>query len=106
MNENYNKDDKTRLGSEGYNEKEPSSLKEEGNDNHYKKEESIDRVGQTSTNIRQLSSALDGLSDRMNNKFDKMDVRKKGRLLLFLAVVVFIIGMIYLYNFLSQIINL
>lgn len=51
-----------------------------------------------------MKSALDGLSDRLNNRFDMMDVRKKGTLLLILAAVVFIVGMGYLYRFLSELI--
>ena len=50
---------------------------------------------------RTLSSALDGISDRMNNQFDKMDMRKKGILILTIAVCTFIIGLIYLYHFLT-----
>ncbi len=51
-----------------------------------------------------MKSALDGLSDRLNNRFDMMDVRKKGTLLLILAAVVFIVGMGYLYRFLSELV--
>lgn len=50
-----------------------------------------------------LSNALDGLSDRMNNKFDMMDVRKKGVIILSIAAIAFIMGMVYLYIFLSKI---
>ena len=49
-----------------------------------------------------MKSALDGLSDRLNNRFDMMDVRKKGALLLILAAGAFILGMVYLYSFLSK----
>ena len=49
-----------------------------------------------------MKSALDGLSDRLNNRFDMMDVRKKGTLLLILAAGAFILGMVYLYSFLSK----
>lgn len=51
---------------------------------------------------RRLTSALDDLSDRLNNKFDMMDVRKKGIILLSAAAVIFIMGMVYLYIFLSN----
>lgn len=50
-----------------------------------------------------LSNALDGLSERMNNKFDMMDVRKKGIIILSIAAIAFITGMVYLYIFLSKI---
>ena len=39
----------------------------------------------------------------MNNKFDMMDVRKKGIIILSIAAIAFIMGMVYLYIFLSKI---
>jgi hypothetical protein len=51
---------------------------------------------------KQLGTALDNFSDRLNNRFDELDRRKKGIILLTVAFITFIIGMIYLYNLAMQ----
>ncbi len=75
----------------------------------YQKEESFNGTAEDFLNDnaseskpRKLSSALDGLSDRLNNKFDNLDRRRKGMILLTSAIIIFILGMIYMYIFLSN----
>lgn len=48
-----------------------------------------------------INSTMNDFSDRMNNRFDRMDSRRKGIVLIGVAITTFIMGLFFLYRFIK-----
>lgn len=49
-----------------------------------------------------FGSVMDGFSDRLNSSFEKIDDKKKSRLILILGVAALLGGLFYIYRFASM----
>ena len=48
-----------------------------------------------------VGSAMDNFSDRINNRFDQMDNRRKGLIVLSVGIAAFLLGIFFVYRTIS-----
>lgn len=48
-----------------------------------------------------IGSAMDNFSDRINNRFDQMDNRRKGLIVLSVGIAAFLLGIFFVYRTIS-----